>query len=241
MSHISRRIAGRQTRLADTAGCSCQALLDMRHCGLTLSQLWDVVRIRAGGKVNRLVKALIERPQVIELMAGQGDQRLDRQEDPRFGRLLDALDDALFSESELRRVRNDPYLRQRLGEGYLPTISAPEWDRALSLTENRAAINSGWWTVMVAGVSGHFGLTVPQDDSRAELVALFTGPLDSAQVLVYDPTLGMVREVTGGPHCGPPSRGDCFEGSCHSCKAYEVYDETSHLTGIKCMCSHQAE
>jgi hypothetical protein len=70
---------------------------------------------------------------------------------------------------------------------------------------------------------------------------LYTGPADSAQVLVYDPVLGTVREVAGGPHCGPSSRGRCFEWPCHGCAAYEVYDEATHSTGIKCMCSHQSE
>jgi hypothetical protein len=194
-----------------------------------------------GEQVNRLVKALIERPQVIELMAGQEDPRSARQEDPRFGQLLDALGDTLFSESELHRIQTDLPLLQRLRRSYLPTISAPDWDDALSLTEDRTATNSGWWTVMVAGTSGRFGLTAPQDGSKAKLVALFTGPPESADVLVYDPVLGTVREVSGGRHCGPPSRAHCFEGSCHGCKAYQVYDEAIHLTGIKCMCSHQAE
>jgi hypothetical protein len=182
--------------------------------------------------VNRLLRALIERPQVIEQTAGQ--------QDPKFGRLLDELGDTLLSESERNILQDDPLLRPLLENSYLPTISAPDWERALSLTENRTAINSGWWTVMVAGTSGHFGLTAPQDDSGTELVALFTGPVDSAQILAYNPTLGTVRGVPGGPHCGPPSRGRCFEGRCHGCAAFEVYDRATHSTGIKCMCPHQA-
>jgi hypothetical protein len=184
------------------------------------------------GSVNRLVKALNARPQVIEQTAGQRD--------PSFGLLLDALGDAVFSESELHRIQNDPQLRQRLETSYLPTISAPDWEDAMSLTENRTAINSGWWTVMIAGTSGHFGLTAPQDGSGAELVALFTGPAASVWILAYDPALGTLSEVTSRPHCGAPSRGRCYEGTCHGCKAFEVYDEATH-SGIKCMCSLQAE
>jgi hypothetical protein len=175
----------------------------------------------------------MERPQVIEQTVGQ--------EEARFGQLLDALGDVLFRESELHHIQNDLQLSRRLGESYLPTISAPAWDHALSLTENRTTINSGWWTVMIADASGHFGLTAPQDGSGAELVALYTGPADSAQVLAYDPVLGTVREVAGGPHCGQAVRGRCFEGRCHGCAAYEVYDEKSHSTGIKCVCPHQVE
>ena len=107
--------------------------------------------------------------------------------------LIDALGDAVFSESELHRIQDDPELLQRLERGYLPTISAPDWDYALSMTENRTAINSGWWTVMVAGTSGQFGLTAPQDGFGADLVALFTGPAANVQMLVYDPGLGALR------------------------------------------------
>jgi hypothetical protein len=94
---------------------------------------------------------------------------------------------------------------------------------------------------MVAGTSGHFGLTAPQNGVGPEQVALFTGPAESAWILAYDPALGMISEVTGLPHCGAPSRGCCYEGSCHGCAPSEVYDEATGLTGIKCQCSHQDE
>jgi len=181
--------------------------------------------------VNRLVSALIAHPQVIEQTAGQ--------EDPTFGLLLDALGDAVFSESERNQIQNDPELLRRLETSYLPTITAPSWKRALSLTENRTALNSGWWTVMVAGTSGQFGLTAPQDDSEAELVALFTGPSASVHILVYNPALGAISEVTGGSHCGPAPRGRCFEGRCHECAAAEVFDKMTGASAIKCICSHQ--
>ena len=183
--------------------------------------------------MNRLVNALMAHPQVIEQMAGQ--------EEAPFGSLLDTLGDAVFSEPELHRIQDDLQLRQRLESSYLPTISAPDWEYALSLTENRTAISSGWWTVMIAGTSGHLGLTAPQNGLGPEQVALFTGPADSAWILAYDPALGTISEVTGLPHCGAPSRGRCHEGSCHGCAASEVYDEATRLTGIKCLCSHHAE
>jgi hypothetical protein len=183
--------------------------------------------------MNRLVNALIAHPEVVEQTAGQ--------EDARFGSLLDTLGAAVFSESELRRIQNDPQLRQRLETSYLPTISAPDWEHALSLTENRTAVNSGWWTVMVAGASGRYGLTAPQDGPGTDLVALFTGPAASAGILAYDPALGTVIDVTGGPHCGPPSRGRCDKRNCPHCDPAEVYDPATHSTGIKCLCPHQAE
>jgi hypothetical protein len=186
--------------------------------------------------MNRLVNTLMAHPQVIEQMAGQAGQ-----EGAPFGSLLDALGDVVFSESELRRIQEDLQLRQRLESSYLPTISAPDWEYALSLTENRTVTSSGWWTVMVAGTSGHFGLTAPQNGVGPEQVALFTGPAESAWILAYDPALGTISEVTGLPHCGAPSRGCCYEGSCHGCAPSEVYDEATGLTGIKCQCSHQDE
>jgi hypothetical protein len=182
--------------------------------------------------MNRLVNALIAHPEVVEQTAGQ--------EDARFGSLLDVLGDAVFSGSELRRIQDDPQLRQRLETSYLPTISAPDWEYALSLAENRTAVNRGWWTVMVAGTSGRFGLTAPQDGSGAELVALFTGPTARAGILAYDPALSTVIDLTGGPHCGPPSRGRCDRQNCPDCDPAEVYDPATHSTGIKCTCPHQA-
>ena len=179
--------------------------------------------------MNRLVNALIARPQVIEQTAGKGNVG--------FGLLMFALGDIVFSRSELHRIQDDLQLFQRLETSYLPTISAPDWKDALSLTENRAAVKSGWWTVMIAGTSGRFGLTAPQDAPGSELVALFDGPAASARILVYDPALGTVTEVTGGPHCGISTRGRCFEGICHDCVAFEVYDEADGA-GIKCICPH---
>jgi hypothetical protein len=184
--------------------------------------------------VNRLVKALIAHQEVIEQMAGQ--------EDAPFATLVAALGDAVFSGPELHRIQDDLQLRQRLEKAYLPTITAPDWEYALSLTEDRTAINSGWWTVMMPGTSGKFGLTAPQNGPVSDLVALFTGPAASSGILAYDPVLGTVSEAAGGPHCGTPDKDAiCFEGRCHECKAHKVYDDTIHTLGIKCLCPHRTE
>lgn len=186
--------------------------------------------------MNRLVKALIERPQVIDPPATE--KRADRKR-VTFGQLLDALSDVLFSERELGYLQSNPQVCQRLELSYLPTITALEWDRALSLAEDRTADNSGWWTAMVAGASGRFGLTVPQNGSRNELIALYTGQEDDAKLLVYSPAKRTVREVTDGPHCGPASLGECLKGICGTCRSFRVYDKAAGGEGIRCKCYHQ--
>ena len=186
--------------------------------------------------MNRLVKALIAHPEVVEQTAGQ--------KDVSFVSLMAALGEAVFSGSELHDIQDDLQLRQRMEKAYLPTITAPVWEHALSLTKERTAPDAGWWTVMIPGTSGKFGLTAPQDDLLTDLVALFTGPAANSLILAYDPVLGTVSEVEGGPHCGtgaPSLDGKCFEGRCHGCKAYRVYDVTINTPGIKCLCSHQVE
>lgn len=188
--------------------------------------------------MNRLVKALIERPQVID---PQVIEKTAYRKRVTFSQLLDALGDTLFSDRELGYLQSNPQVGQRLEQSYLPTITALEWDRALSLTEDRTAGNSGWWTAMVAGASGRFGLTVPQNGSRNELVALYAGQEDNAKLFIYSPAQRTVREVTDGPHCGPASLGKCLKGICGTCKSRRVYDKATYESGIKCMCDHQAE
>lgn len=194
-----------------------------------------------GESVNRLVKALMERSQVIDpqVIDQQPTEKTGIRSRVTFGQLLDALGDTFFSERELGDLQSNPEVRQRLEQSYLPTITALEWDRALSLTGNRTTRASGWWTVMVAGVSGRFGLTVPQDASGNGLIALYVGQEDNAKMLVYSPARRTLREVTDAPHCGPASLGNCLKGICGTCKAQEVHDKATHITGIKCMCDHQ--
>jgi hypothetical protein len=181
--------------------------------------------------VNRLVSALIARPQVIDRTAGY-----DR---ASFELLLDALGDDLLSGRERDPLRSDPALSRRLREGYLPIISASEWQDALSLAANRTASSSGWRTVMIAAVGGHAGLTAPQDSSLPELVALFTGSYNDPGVLIYDPTLRSVTALPGGAHCGVPSRGLCSPGACGGCAPATVYDTATGGRGIKCVCPDQ--
>jgi len=178
-----------------------------------------------------LVEALRARPQVINLV-GQGEVA-------PFKLLMETLGEALFNEPERESIVGDAGLRRSLGAGYLPTITAPDWDGALSLAERDGVGGDGWWTVMIPAPTGGVGLTVPQDSSAAELVALFTGPVDNAGTLVYNPATGSLIDLSPGGHCRPPSRGRCAPGTCGGCRARRVWDKAAGL-GIKCRCQDQA-
>lgn len=198
--------------------------------------------LNGGGSVNRLVKALIERPLVIDQLVidPQVIEKIALRKRVTFGQLLDALGDSLFSGRELGQLQSNPQVLQRLEQSYLPTITALEWGRALSRTQDRTASNSGWWTAMVAGASGRYGLTVPQNGSSNVRIALYAGPEDDAKLLTYSPAGRKLGEVTDGPHCGPASLGECLKGICGTCKSHRVYDKANRDSGIKCMCDHQA-
>jgi hypothetical protein len=181
--------------------------------------------------VNRLVEALLARPHVIDLAV--------QEEATPFDLLTEMLDDALFSRSEREVIVGDPGLHRRLRAGYLPTITAPDWDGALTLADRNGGGGSGWWTVMIAAPGGGVGLTVPQDSSEDKLVALFTGPADDAGTLVYDPATGSVFDLSRQAHCGPPSRGRCAPGTCGGCRARKVWNKATGF-GIACRCPDQA-
>jgi hypothetical protein len=179
--------------------------------------------------VNRLVDALLARPDVVS--------RAVERDVVTFDFVLDALGEAALTRSEKQTVFDDAGLLHDLNASYLPTITAPQWDGALRLTRGEA-IASGWWTVMIPAVSGLVGVTIPQDSSPTDLVALFTGPVNSAGTLVYDPTRGCLVDAPAGEHCASPSLGICRPGFCGGCRSVLVLDKTGR--GIKCRCQHQS-
>lgn len=181
--------------------------------------------------MNRLVNALMARPQVIDETAGH--------ERAPFGTLLEALGDDLLSGPERGILQSDPALSRRLQESYLPAISAAQWQDALTMAGNRTAASSGWWTVMIAAPGGRRGVTAPQNGSAPELVALFTPPYSHPGVLIYNPALRSVTELADGAHCGLPSRGRCAPGRCGGCVPATVYDAAAGGMGIKCVCPDQ--
>jgi hypothetical protein len=194
----------------------------------------DVSGLAVGGRrenVNRLVDALRTHRQVIDLA-------LDRGEAP-FELLVDALGDALLSGPERDLIGRDAELSQRLNAGYLPVITAPEWDSALSEAAEDTSLGADWWTVMIPSASRAAGLTVPQDSSAADLVALFDGRGPDAQLLAYDPAVGAFADTSRTGHCAPPTRGRCGDGMCGQCQARRVWDKATGM-GIKCRCPHPA-
>ena len=183
--------------------------------------------------MNRLVNALLARPHVIDLAVQRGAAP--------FELLRQGLGDALLSVQEWESIAHDSRLLDPLSTGYLPIITAPDWDGALSLTEGRTVGGSGWWTVMIPATTGQVGLTIPQDSSNAGLIAMFSGPADTARVLVYDPASGSLTRAPGEAHCAAPSRGLCAPGICGGCAARKVYDEATRSIGIKCQCPDLAD
>jgi hypothetical protein len=181
--------------------------------------------------MNRLVDALLARQEVIGLMT--------RPDAVSFRELLDALGEAMLSRPEQERVFGAADLASRLEAGYLPVISAPDWEHAISLAQGPTATESGWWTVMIPAPDGRSGVTVPQDSSASPRLALFTGASGRAGVLAYDPALGEIGEYPGEAHCGPPSRGLCDPGVCRGCTAFPIYDRKTRSMAIKCMCPDQ--
>jgi hypothetical protein len=183
--------------------------------------------------VNRLVKALLERPDVIDLAV--------QREAAPFDLLLETLGDALLTGPERESIGSDMELIQRLRAGYLQTITAPVWEAALTLAEGAPVREAGWWTVMLPASNGRRGLTVPQDSAEAELVALFTGPTDDARTLVYDPTTSSVADLLE-THCSnPPIWGLCVPGTCGGCRAQPVWDPATNSKSIMCRCPDLAE
>jgi hypothetical protein len=183
--------------------------------------------------MNRLLDALLIRQDLIGLMRGR--------DAVSFRELLDTLGEAMLTNPEQERIFSTAALADRLEAGYLPLISAPDWEHALSLVRSPAGTESGWWTVMIPAPDGRRGVTVPQNGDLRSRVALFTGTPGDVRVLAYDPALGEIGEYPGEAHCGPPSRGICDPGVCHGCAPVPVYDRKTGSMAIKCICPDQAE
>jgi hypothetical protein len=176
--------------------------------------------------VNRLVDALRARPEVVD--------ELTRHPEASLGKLVEALGPAALSDDP-KLVRFAESLQRDRSTGFLPTISANDWNDALNRAGDGGTAETGWWTVMVAGTVGDRGLTIPQDGSESPLLAVFAGPRDRPQLFRLDVDAGRWR--TGVPgHCQPPSWGACAPGVCGGCELLKVWDAVSAGLALQCRC-----
>jgi hypothetical protein len=180
--------------------------------------------------VNRLVKALLAHPNVVDEVIPRG--RAD------FEFLLRRLGDELMTEQEWSALPRDPVAAPSLRAGYLPVITAGEWEQALDAAQE-GPDDAGWGTVMLRNSSGDFGVTAPQDPSDEPVVALFTGPADNPQRVVYRLIESTYVDLADGAHCGTYSRGNCGPGTCGGCRPRKVWDTAAGIA-IKCRCDDQA-
>jgi hypothetical protein len=176
--------------------------------------------------VNRLVDAIVARPEAID--AGAGHERV------QFQPLLDVLGGTLLTTAERERIQSDPDLEATLDSGYLPTITPQGWEDALRQAEEAVEDAPGWRTVMIPARSGNFGVTIPDDGSGADVLAMFAPPYAAPRLMTYHPATGTVNVSPGQVHCAPPSRGICEPGSCGGCRARKVRDRTGEA--IMCRC-----
>jgi hypothetical protein len=176
--------------------------------------------------VNRLVDALIARPEAIDV--GEGHERVP------FPPLLEVLGGTLLTRVEQERIEADPDLAVTLDNGYLPTIASWEWRDALRQAEQTVDDASGWRTVMIAAQSGEFGVTVPEDGTGEDVLVMFAPPYSMPRLLTYHPGTGTLIVISDQAHCTPPSRGICEPGTCGGCRARKVRDRTGEA--IMCRC-----
>jgi hypothetical protein len=180
--------------------------------------------------VNRLVKALLAHPNVVDEVIPRG--RAD------FEFLLRQPGDELMSEQSWEALPREHVAGPPLRAGYLPVITAGEWEQALDAAQEDPD-DAGWRTVMVRNSSGQFGVTAPQDTSDEPVLALFAGPADNPQPVVYRLAENTYVNLADGAHCGSSSRGQCGPGSCGGCRPRKVWD-TAAGYAIKCRCDDQA-
>jgi hypothetical protein len=181
--------------------------------------------------VNRLVASLARRPDVVELAV--------RDELAPFSLFRDALGDDLLDHPEQKSLSSNSDLTHTLDQTYLPRITAVGWQQALDAGEPDSAHLHRWWTVMIAAPSGDRGLTLPEDSSEAGLISLFSGPLDHARTIAYDPAQAVLIDIAVKDHCSPPAVGLCAPGVCGGCHRSTIYGSTGAV--IACRCDDQRE
>ena len=182
-------------------------------------------RTRGGPPMNRLVTVLQHEPALVTEAARR--ERVD------FTWLLEALGDKMMNNGELAALHAAPQAEATLSNGYLQAITGGEWDAVLGSSEEYPQHVSDWWTVMVPGDSS-LGLTLPEDASSDELVALLGGPPESAVPISWNPAT-LTLNVVSADHCLPVTRDGCAPGTCGGCRSRRVYNKRTGY-GVECRC-----
>jgi hypothetical protein len=179
--------------------------------------------------MNRLITVLRSEPAVVTEAADAGGVG--------FRWLLDALGERMLNRRELLAVANTPGALDALNAGYLPAITAWEWEDLLQASDEEPAHVSPWWTVMIPG-DGGLGLTAPEDASDDDLISLLVGPSDASQPISWNlqtlalagnlPNLDVISRVQ---HCPPATRYGCGPGICGGCRGRRVYSKRTGYGG----------
>jgi hypothetical protein len=179
--------------------------------------------------LNRLVAALLRRPEVVDTLTANRVAG--------FSSILEMLgSSAIFGD---RNSLDFGSHSEDLDVSYLPVIRLADWRRAVSRAHSpdEASIRRGWRSVVVRGTAGSKGLVVPQAYSRDDFAALFAGPEERPRVLRVNLERGSIRSVAGGRgHCSPPVRGACAAGACGGCRTVTVWDPSTGGPGLACRC-----
>ena len=178
--------------------------------------------------MNRLVTILQHEPALVTEAARR--ERVD------FAWLLEALGDKMMNNRELVALHATPQAEATLSNGYLQAITDGEWDVVLRSSEEDPQHVSDWWTVMVPGDSS-LGLTLPEDASSDDLVALLGGLPGSAVPISWNPAT-LTLNVVSADHCLPVTKDGCAPGTCGGCQGRRVYNKRTGY-GVECRCDDQ--
>jgi hypothetical protein len=193
--------------------------------------------------VNRLVAALLQRPDVIDPARPAGVVQLHELlrllgSDAIFGS-PDWLDRALEREAS---GGGPPRRAELILASYIAVETASAWNAAVGEAASPARVPSDdmWRTVLIPGTTGSHGFTAPQRYTSDEYVALFAGREDGARILLLSPERHTARSIAKGDgHCSPPVRGICAPGTCGGCRTVAVWDPSTNGQGLACQCPDQ--
>jgi hypothetical protein len=177
--------------------------------------------------MNRLVSALLRRPDVVAAAA--------EQQGATFDWLVGNLGEELLDAREKSAIEADPALSSELSASYLPAITAEEWNRSVDRARSRPSDQPSEWVTMIPAAGAQEGLTAPEDDSNANKISLFIGPVENARTISIELT-GQSVAVSTSAHCSLPVRGNCDTSRCRGCTLIHV--EAPHA-GLICRCEHE--